>query len=112
MYTDFFMNSEILYKEFFVWKPIDDKSVLRYRCFEILANGKFFVMQSDHFFWGFNRKTVEWIQYVFLRICFRRKFFEQANEACETIEEAITKFESGFDEVYEEFDELKKHRKK
>jgi hypothetical protein len=50
MYTDFFMNSEILYKEFFVWKPIDDKSVLRYRCFEILANGKFFVMQSDHFF--------------------------------------------------------------
>ena len=104
------MNTQMLYKEFFVWKPIDDKSVLRYRCFEILSNGKLFVLQSDHFSEDSTEKQWNEFNMYFYESISSENFYEQAKEACETIEEAIIKFEADFDEVYEEFNELKDKR--
>ena len=39
-------------------------------------------------------------------------FEEMARQTSQTIEEAIAKFEADFEEVYEEFDELRKYKKK
>jgi len=38
-----------LYRSFDIWKRTGSNSVVRYRCFEDLATGRFIVQNSDHF---------------------------------------------------------------
>ncbi len=91
------MNKERLFKEIIIWKPVDEKSVERYRCFEILSEGKFFVAQRDHFHEDFTEK--EWKQFdnYFFESISGDNFDEMATEACQSVEEAIVAFDSEFE---------------
>jgi hypothetical protein len=102
------MNQKRLFKEMIIYKPISEKSVIRYRCFEILSEGKYFVAQADNFQNNFTE--TEWKQFdnYFFGSVDSENFDEMTNEACRTIEEAIAKHEADFAEMYDEFDELKK----
>ena len=107
----FFMDGKKLYKEILVWKPIDDKSVIRYRCFEILSEGNFFVAQASNFHEDFSEKQWRVADNYFFESVSKEKFDEMAEESFETLEEAIAKWETDFEEMYDEFDELKRFKK-
>jgi hypothetical protein len=38
-----------MYKLIDIWKRLDGKTLVRYRCFEILASNRFCVQSSDHY---------------------------------------------------------------
>lgn len=40
------MEEDKFYKEINIWKPVDERTVARYRCFEILPNGGFLCNQK------------------------------------------------------------------
>lgn len=106
------MKSEKLFKEFNIWKPIDEKKVIRYRCFEILPDRKFFVKASDCIYKESDKKDWDSLESYFLENLFDGIFDELAESASETIEEAIAKHEADFEEVNDEFEELKKFKPK
>ena len=41
--------STAMYKSIDIWKRLDGKTLVRYRCFEILASNRFCVQSSDHY---------------------------------------------------------------
>lgn len=47
------MNTS-LYRQFDVWKKIDEKVLAIFRCFEILENNMFCVQSADYFYYPFN----------------------------------------------------------
>ena len=85
---------------------------MRYRCFEILSEGRFFVVQTDCFYEDSTQSDWKSFDNYFFEIISSEIFEQLANEASQTIEEAIAKHEADFEEIYDEFDELKKFRKK
>lgn len=38
------------YKKVDVWKKVDDKCLIRFRCYELLGEGKFCVQSADYFY--------------------------------------------------------------
>lgn len=85
-----------LFKEFKIWKPINDKTVICYRCFEILPDEKFVVKSSDFYY----EKNIDkdWKQHEdgFHENLFFGNFEMLAREASDSIEEAIEKHEKDF----------------
>jgi hypothetical protein len=41
--------SAAMYKSIDIWKRLDGKTLVRYRCFEILASNRFCVQSSDYY---------------------------------------------------------------
>jgi hypothetical protein len=42
-------SASILYRAIEIWKPISARKVIRYRCFELLTNGRYWVQGADVF---------------------------------------------------------------
>jgi hypothetical protein len=95
-----------LFKEINVWETVDDSLVIRYRCFEDLLEGKFFVAASDYFHENFDKKQWNEFDIYFYENISSESLNEMAAESCETIEIAIEKHKADFEEVYQEFKEL------
>ena len=100
----------MLFREFNVWKPLDEKRIIRYRCFEVLPSGKFFVKASDCLYEDSEKEDWDNLERYFLESLFFGILEELAENASDTIEEAVAKHEADFKEVYEEFEELKKFK--
>lgn len=86
-----------MFKEVNVWLENGEKELIRYRLFQDLSNGKFFVKSADHFHEKFDAKTVEEQKVYFIDSLFEYGITEFANETFDTIEEAIATFDAEFE---------------
>jgi hypothetical protein len=88
-----------LFKEISVWKQIDDNTLLRYRCLQLLPDGRYCV-KSSHFYHypiKMNDELTVQAEFYFLDGMFQGGLVEAMKESFETIEEAIEKHEKDFD---------------
>ncbi|MDQ2745715.1 MAG: hypothetical protein M3T96_00430 [Acidobacteriota bacterium] len=104
------MKSDKFFKEINIWKSVDERTVARYRCFEILPDGKFFVQSKDHIYEDSDKVYRENLEMYFVESLSSENFDEMSAEACSTIEEAITKHEADFTELENEVMELSKKK--
>ena len=74
-----------------------EKEVIRYRLLQDLSNDKFFVESSDGFQDEFDEKVAQQQNAYFVDSLFYNGITEFANESFDTIEDAITEFEAGFE---------------
>lgn len=102
------MIKDRFYKEINIWKPVDDRTVTRYRCFEIMPEGKFFVQSSDYIYEDSDEKYRESLDDYFFDSLSKENFEEMSKNASETLEEAIAKHEADFKDMKVEFEELRK----
>ena len=98
------MEEDKYYKEINIWKPIDDRTVARYRCFEILPEGKFFVQSKNYIYEDSDKTYRENLDMYFVESLSKENFEEMSKESCFTIEEAIAKHEIDFKELEEEIE--------
>lgn len=106
------MKSDKFFKEINIWKPVDGRTVARYRCFEILPDGKFFVQSKDHIYEDSDKVYRENLEMYFIESLSSENFEQMLSEACSTIEEAIAKHEADFAEFTTEIEELSKGKSK
>ena len=102
------MKSDKFFKEINIWKSVDERTVARYRCFEILPDGKFFVKSKDYIYEDSDKIYRENLEMYFIESLSSENFDKMSAEACFTIEEAITKHEADFTEFENEIKELNK----
>ena len=102
------MKSDKFFKEITIWKPVNERTVARYRCFEVLPDGKFFVQSKDHIYEDSDKVYRENLEMYFIESLSSELFEDMSAEASSTIEKAIAKHEADFAEVEAEIKELKR----
>lgn len=102
------MVKERFFKEINVWQPVDERTVARYRCFEILPDGKFFVQAKNYIYEDSDEEYQENLDDYFFGSLSRENFEKLSEKASPTIEEAIAKHEEDFREMIEEIEKSKK----
>jgi hypothetical protein len=83
-----------LFKEVIVWFEKSEKEVIRYRLFQDLSNEKFFVKSVDHFPKKLEVTDVKIYDNYFIDSLFENGITWFAKEPFNTIEEAISAFDS------------------
>ncbi|MEO6589184.1 MAG: hypothetical protein ABIP06_07740 [Pyrinomonadaceae bacterium] len=101
------MEEDKFYKEINIWKPIDDKTIARYRGFEILPDGGFFVQAKNYIYEDSDKVYRENLEMYFIESLSKDNFEEMTKEACSTMEEAISKHEIDFKELEDEIEREK-----
>lgn len=104
------MKSDKFFKELTIWKPVDEITVARYRCFEILPDGKFIVQSKDFIYEDSDKIYRENLEMYFIESLSSELFEEMSAEASSTIEEAIAKHEADFADLEAEVRELKNEK--
>lgn len=84
-----------LFQEIIIWKEIDDNTVARYRCFHVLPDDKYFVKGKDYFYDPIDEKHLKDISFYSIDSLFQGGL-NMEEEFCNSLEEAIAKFEKGF----------------
>ena len=84
------------FKEVIVWFEKSEKELIRYRLFQDLSNGKYFVKSADGFHEAFDQKTAQEQDAYFVDSLFFSGITQFAKNSFDTIEEAIEDFETGF----------------
>jgi hypothetical protein len=98
-------SNQRLFKEINVWRQVDDKALIRYRCFQELPDGKFFVKSADHFHEPFESETSRQHEMYFIESLFENGLVWNAKKSYATLEKAIEKFDEDFDISFEESSE-------
>lgn len=93
------MKGDRLFKEINVWKPIDEKTMARYRCFEVIPDGKFFVKSEDYLYEDSDETYRKNLDDYFYESLDGEILNDLADEACDTIEEAIEKHLKDFEDL-------------
>jgi hypothetical protein len=84
-----------LFKEVIVWFEKSEKELIRYRLFQKLSDGKFFVKSADNLQEEIDAKINEHQQGYFVDSLFDNGITEFAKECFDTIEQAISAFDAG-----------------
>ncbi len=87
------MSNEYLYKRIDIWKKIDDKTWTRYKCYEVLSLGKFFVTGQSYYRKGFDDVEHKTYAESFFEILFLDGLEGYIQDAKDTIEEAIAEYQ-------------------
>lgn len=90
-------SNQRLFKEINVWRQVDEKTLIRYRCFQELPDGKFFVKSADHFREPFDSEISKQHKMYFVDSLFDDGLISTAKRTYATLEKAIAKFEEGFE---------------
>lgn len=93
------MKKSQLFREVNVWRRVDDKTLLRYRCLEKLPEGGYFV-KSSHFY----REPITWdseqikqAEFYFIDSMFGEGLLAASKESFASLEEAIAKHDEDFE---------------
>ena len=86
-----------LFKEVIVWFEKSEKELIRYRLFQKVSDGKFFVKSADSLHNEFNATINEQQQGYFVDSLFENGITGFADKSFDTIEEAIDFFNAEFD---------------
>ncbi len=92
-----------LFKEISVWKQIDDNTLLRYRCLQMLPDGGYCVKSSQfyHYPIKLDDEQVKQAEFYFLDVMFQDGLLEITKEIYATLEEAIANHDNDFDDSSE-----------
>ena len=91
-----------LFKEISVWRRIDDDTLLRYRCLQLLPDGGYCV-KSSHFYrypLSLDDKRIGQAEFYFPDGMFQDGLLEIAKDRYVTLEEAIAKHDIAFDNFF------------
>lgn len=88
-----------MFKEIIVWFEKSERELICYRVFQDLSDGKFFVKSAGHFQEGFDEKTAREHEAYFVDSLFFNGITGFAKESFDSITEAISAFDSGFEEL-------------
>jgi hypothetical protein len=91
-------NQPKLFREVSVWKRVDDTTVIRYRCFQVVPDGGFFVKSSDFYHYPIDAKQVSQLEQYFLDSLFQDALEEVHDEISGTLEDAIRIHDEAFRE--------------
>lgn len=86
---------ERLFKEIMIWREIDENTITRYRCFQVLPDDKFFVKGQDHFHYPIEETHVKSIDFYTLDSLFQGGLNMEENFH-DSLEEAIAVFVKEF----------------
>jgi len=84
-----------MYKSIDIWKRLDGKTLVRYRCFEILASNRFCVQSSDYYYLPFDEPQLSQSDRQFLELLIGEAPEARA-ETYPTLEEAIRMHDRDF----------------
>jgi hypothetical protein len=85
------------YKKIDVWKKIDDKCVVRFRCYELIGEGEFCVQSADYFYYPISNEQLIKSENQQLELFLDIDPTERS-ETFSTLEEAILAHEAEFAE--------------
>jgi hypothetical protein len=85
------------FKTIDVWQCVDQRSVERYRCFEVLPNNGYCVQSADFYRLPVDAKQVEQLDRQFLELLTEQPPNERTS-TYSTLEEAILQHQKDFDE--------------
>lgn len=93
-----------LFREISVWRRIDDDTLLRYRCLQVLPDGGYCVKSSHSYSYplSLNDGQIKQAEFYFLDSLFQNGLPEAAKETYGTLEEAVAKHDKDFDNFFEE----------
>ena len=87
-----------LFKEINLWKQLDDNTVVRYRCLQLLPDGGYCV-KSSHFYSypiEVDDKQIREAEFYFLDSMFQGGLIDTTKKTYKTLEKAIEKHEKDF----------------
>lgn len=85
-----------LYAEINVWRPIDDKTLIRYRCIHVMPDNKYAVKASDYVRNPLEPGSLQAQERYFLESLFDGGLEMLVKIACDTLEDAIAQHNSDF----------------
>ena len=85
-----------LFKEISVWRRVNDKTLLQYRCLQALPEGGYFVKSSHFYHEPIDREQINQAQFYFLDGMVGDALIEIPRERYETLEEAIASHDNDF----------------
>ncbi len=92
-----------LFKEISVWRQVDENTVLRYRCLQVLPDGGYYV-KSSHFYrypLSVDDEQIKQAEFYFLDGLFQDGLTKSTKKTYVTLEEAIKKHDKNFDNSFE-----------
>ena len=90
-------------KEISVWRRLDDNTLLRYRCLQLLPDGGYCV-KSSHFYrypLKLDDDQIKQAEFYFLDGMFQDGLQEIAKQSYQTLEEAIANHDKDFSDSFE-----------
>ncbi|MDM3871791.1 hypothetical protein QSV34_10555 [Porticoccus sp. W117] len=86
----------VLYKKISVWKREDERTAIKYNCFELIKLKKYCVQSADYYSIPIDSKDIADLSRQYLDL-FLEEAPENRGELYDSLEEAIEKFDSDFD---------------
>lgn len=86
-----------LYREVTVWRPLDDRTLIRYRCLHILPDDKYYVKSSDFVHDPLEDKVSKDQERYYLESLFSGGLETSVEDVFDSLEEAILKHEQDFE---------------
>jgi hypothetical protein len=84
-----------MFKAIDIWKRLDSTVVIRYRCFQHLADGQFCVQSADYYHLPLNENQIKALDKQFLEL-FIEESPDQRSSLHPTLEEAIAIYDLEF----------------
>jgi len=91
-----------MFKAIDVWKRVDDKTLIRYRCFHILSTNRYCVQSADYYKLPIDEKTIKDHDKQFLELLFEDAPDTRA-QTYQTLEEAIVRHDEDFKNFFERY---------
>jgi hypothetical protein len=85
-----------LYKEVSVWKRIDERTLLRYRCFQILPDEKYCVQSADFYSLPLDEAQINYLSEQFVELLIEEKPEIRAGKLYDSLQTAISAHDSKF----------------
>lgn len=85
-----------LYKEVSVWKRIDDKTLLRYRCFQLLPDEKYCVQSADFYSLPLDEAQAKYLSKQFVELLTEEEPEIRAERLYDSLQEAISAHDADF----------------
>lgn len=90
------MDDSRLCKEVNVWRRINEKTLLRYRCFHVLPNDEYCVQSADYYRFPFDDKLVAEFETQFLQLLAEDAPQLRVGKLYGSVEEAIAEHDKDF----------------
>jgi len=86
----------VLFKTIDVWKRVDGGGAIRYRCFELIPEGRFCVQSADFYRPGHDDQSTESLDKQFRELFLEQSPDERAQRTFASLEEAIANHDEEF----------------
>jgi len=85
-----------MYKVIDVWKIISDNCAARYRCFQILSSGKYYVQTCDYYYLPIDSNQLRFLEHQFIELLIEDP--PNINRMYSSLEEAIAMHDKEFNQ--------------